>query len=122
MIKNKNIEASLKYIKGSFYKLNLVANLVRGLDVKNADAQLLFSDKRIAISLRKLLQSCIANAKHNFGLNEENLFIKTIDVGRAFALKRSMPCGRGKVGKIEKRYSNVRIILEDKTNVSKEVK
>ena len=51
----RQVEASLKYIKGSFYKLNLVAGLIRNLSVQEADAQLAFCEKRIAVIVRKLL-------------------------------------------------------------------
>lgn len=109
------MNASLKTVKGSFYKLDLVASLIRGMNVKEADAQLTFCSKRMAVIVKKLLQSAVANAKHNNGIeNAEKLFIKTINVGRAFVLKRFLPCGRGRSARVEKRFSNIEIILEEK--------
>ena len=67
--------------------------------------------------MKKLLQSCIANAKHNYGLDMENLIVHRVDVGRAFIMKRFLPCGRGRSARIEKRFSNLRIILTDKQAV-----
>ena len=108
----KEIEASLKYIKGSFYKLNLVANLIRGMSVIDADAQLTFCEKRVAVIVKKLLSSAVANAEHNFKIDRSRLNI--VDVGKAMVLKRSMPRGRGRATRIEKRFSNIRIVLAEK--------
>ena len=110
----REIEASLKYIKGSFYKLNLVADLIRGMSVVDADAQLTFCEKRIAVTVKKLLSSAIANAENNFKIDKSRLKIARVDVGKAMVLKRSMPRGRGRSTRIEKRVSNLRIILTEK--------
>ena len=110
----KEIDASLKYIKGSFYKLNLVANLIRGMSVIDADAQLTFCEKRVAVIVKKLLSSAVANAEHNFKIDRSRLNINRIDVGKAMVLKRSMPRGRGRATRIEKRFSNIRIVLAEK--------
>jgi large subunit ribosomal protein L22 len=110
----REIEASLKYIKGSCYKLNDVANLIRNLGVIEADMQLAFCERRIAVVVRKLLQSAIANAENNFKISKERLQVSRIDVGKSFVLKRSMPRGRGRMTRIEKRYSNLRIVLCEK--------
>ena len=109
----KEIEASLKYIKGSCYKLNDVADLIRNLSVVEADAQLAFCERRIATVVRKLLKSAVANAENNFKINKERLKIVRIDAGKSFTLKRSMPRGRGRMSRIEKRYSNLRIVLSE---------
>lgn len=110
----KEIEASLKYIKGSFYKLNLVADLIRGMSVVEADAQLTFCDKRVALIVKKLLSSAVANAENNFKIDRDRLSVARVDVGKAMVLKRSMPRGRGRATRIEKRFSNLRIILAEK--------
>lgn len=110
----REIEASLKYIKGSFYKLNLVADLIRGMGVVEADAQLTFCEKRVAIIMKKLLSSAIANAENNFKIDRNRLKVARVDVGKAMVLKRSMPRGRGRATRIEKRFSNLRIILSEK--------
>ena len=105
----KEIEASLKYIKGSFYKLNLVADLIRGMSVVEADAQLTFCDKRVALIVKKLLSSAVANAENNFKIDRDRLSVARVDVGKAMVLKRSMPRGRGRATRIEKIFSNLRI-------------
>ena len=110
----KEIDASLKYIKGSFYKLNLVADLIRGMSVIDADEQLTFCEKRVAVIVKKLLSSAVANAEHNFKIDRSRLNIVRVDVGKAMVLKRSMPSGRGRATRIEKRFSNIRIVLAEK--------
>ena len=110
----REIEASLKYIKGSVYKLNNVAQLIRNMGVREADAQLTFCEKRVAILMKKLLASAVANAKNNFKINADRLVVSRIDAGKSFVLKRSMPRGRGRSTRIEKRYSNLRIVLAEK--------
>ena len=118
----KEIEASLKYIKGSCYKLNDVANLIRNLSVIEADMQLAFCERRVAVIVRKLLKSAIANAENNFKISRDRLQIARIDTGKSFVLKRSMPRGRGRMSRIEKRYSNLRIVLCEKKQAEKKVK
>ncbi len=118
----KEIAASLKYIKGSCYKLNDVANLIRNLSVIEADMQLAFCERRVAVIVRKLLKSAIANAENNFKISRDRLQIARIDTGKSFVLKRSMPRGRGRMSRIEKRYSNLRIVLCEKKQGEKKVK
>ena len=83
----KEIEASIKYIKGSCYKLNDVANLIRNLSVIEADMQLAFCERRVAVIVRKLLKSAIANAENNFKISRDRLQIARIDTGKSFVLK-----------------------------------
>ncbi len=117
----KEIEASLKYLKGSPYKLNLVAQLIRNMNVIEAKAQLFFCEKRVAVIVRKLLLSAIANAENNFKISADRLYIKNVEVGKAMVLKRSMPRGRGRNTRIEKRFSNLKIILSEKKIENKKV-
>ena len=117
----KKIEASLKYIKGSCYKVNDVARLIRNLSVGDANLQLAFCERRVAVIMRKLLKSAIANAENNFKISKDRLYVDSVEVGKAFVLKRSMPRGRGRMTRIEKRYSNLKIILGEKEVKNKKV-
>ncbi len=117
----KEIEASLKYLKGSCYKLNVVADLIRNMSVIDADSQLYFCEKRVSVLVRKLLKSAVANAENNFKVNKDRLYIKRVDVGKSMVLKRSMPRGRGRMTRIEKRFSNLRIVLAEKNIENKKV-
>ena len=61
-----------------------------------------------------MLRAAIANATNNFKLDTNNLVVAKIETGKSFVLKRSMPRGRGRSSRIEKRYSNIRIVLTEK--------
>lgn len=94
-------------------KVRLVVDLVRGLPVADADAQLAFFRKAAALPVRKLLQSAIANATHNFHIAADALRIKEIRVDGGPVLKRARPRAMGRSAPIRKRTSHISIILTD---------
>ncbi len=106
-----SISAKMKNIRIAPRKARLVADLVRGMAVKNALAELSFSPKRGAMLIAKLLKSAVANAEHNFKTGPENLHIKEIRVDKGFVHKRYWPRARGSMAKIEKKTSHISIIL-----------
>lgn len=108
------IKANLKYLRVSPRKVRLVADLMRGKSAEEAEAVLLFLKKRASEPLYKLLKSAVANAKHNFNVEKENLAIKSIRVDQGPTLKRFMPRARGTAASIKKRSSHVSLILESK--------
>ena len=117
-MKSYTAKASLKMIRSSSRKLSLVASFISGMNVGSARTQLSFSKKRkVAEEVRKCLDSAIANAENNHGINIDQLFVKTITVGKAVVLKRFMPRGRGKSSSICKKFSNLYITLEEKLKV-----
>jgi len=95
-------------------KVRLVADLIRGKDVKEAKEVLSFCKRRAAKPLLKLLNSAISNAKHNFNLKEENLFVSKIMVDEGPRLKRIFPRSRGRADTIQKKMSHITIVLEEK--------
>jgi len=106
--------AASKMIRISSRKLSLVANMIYGLRVEEARKQLLFSTrKKAATEVKKCLDSAIANAENNHGMNIDKLKVKTVTVGKAISLKRFMPRGRGKSSSICKKFSNLYITLEE---------
>lgn len=105
------VKASLKYLRISPRKTRLVAGLLKGLSVQEAEAQLIFSKKRSSEPIIKLLKSAIKNAENNFHLNKDNLFIKSVRVDEGPALKRQRPRARGAVYMIKKRTSHIYLIL-----------
>jgi|SRR5579864_3905858 len=107
-------KAYLHGLKISARKLNLVAQTIRGLAANAALAQLTFSKKRIARDVRKVLQAAIANAENNHQLDVDRLFVKEASVGRAFTLSRFHTRGRGRVAHIEKYFSNLTVIVEER--------
>ncbi len=105
------VKAKLKNLRIAPRKTRLVADLIRGLPVNEAEAQLLMSPKRAAQALLKLLRSAIFNAKNNHKLDEQKLFIKEIRVDEGPRLKRWMPRARGSVSLIQKKSSHVTLVL-----------
>ena len=100
-------------LRGSPYKFNLVAGLIRGKKVEQALANLSFSSKRAARDVKKVLQSAIANAENNHNLDVDNLIVAEASVGKALVMKRFSPRARGRVGKILKPFSRVRIVVRE---------
>src|SRR5579863_6885669 len=115
-------KAYLHGIKISARKLNLVAQMIRGLGANAALAQLSFSRKRIARDVRKVLQAAIANAENNHQLDVDRLFVKEASVGRAFTLSRFHTRGRGRVAHIEKYFSNLTVVVREQEEAREEEK
>ncbi len=107
------IKASLNYFRSAPRKTRLAANLVKGLPVDAALRQLQFSKKRVSPVLLKLLKSTISNAKNNFQLPPEKLYIKEFKVDEASMFKRNMPRARGRATMIRKRRSHITIVLDE---------
>ena len=92
-------------------KINLIADLVRKKDTKEALDILKFTPKKGARILRKIVQSAVANAENNFKQQASTLFIKEIIVTQAATLKRSVPISRGRMHPILKRNAHATVIL-----------
>ncbi len=105
------ITASLKNFRQSPRKVRSVANLVRGKSVDQALNTLSFLNKKAADPLYVLLQSAIANAKNNYGLEKTGLIVKELRVDVGYILKRRMPRARGSAYPINKRTSHVMLVL-----------
>lgn len=116
------ITAKLSNLRISPRKVRLVAGLIRGKKVSDAKNQLVFLTKRSAEPILKLLNSAIANAKHNAKLNEENLTVSEIFVNGGPVLKRYMPRAFGRASTILKRTSHITIVLEEKEEKAKDNK
>ncbi len=114
------VRASLKYLRISPRKVRLVADLIRGKTVKEAENQLRLLKKRAKEPLLKLLKSAVANAKNNFNLSPDNLYIAQLRVDEGPALKRWMPRARGSASLIKKRSSHILMVLKEINNKSKE--
>lgn len=106
--------AKLTMLRTSPQKLNLVAGLIRGKKVEKALADLTFSKKRIAIDVKKCLQSAIANAENNHGLDVDNLVVAEAWVGKNLVMKRGRPRARGRFGKIMKPFSEITIKVRER--------
>lgn len=116
------VKAKLRYYKQSPRKVRLVTNLVRNLDVKTALDQLRFANRRAAEPICKLIESAIANGKHNFELDANNLYIKQITVDDGPTLKRWRARAFGRAAMIKKRTSHVTVVLDEKIKSKKQTK
>ena len=98
-----------RMLRTSPQKLNLVAQMIRNKPVGKALTDLTFSKKRIAEDVKKTLQSAIANAENNHGLDVDELIVTEAWVGKNLVMKRGRPRARGRFGKILKPFSQVTI-------------
>jgi large subunit ribosomal protein L22 len=101
-------------VRGSAYKLNLVAGLIRGRKAEDAVAVLAFSRKAMAVDVQKCLQSAIANAENNHNLDVDRLWVKEASVGKSLSMKRFATRARGRSGRIVKPFSRIRVIVEER--------
>ncbi|MCA3325465.1 MAG: 50S ribosomal protein L22 [Roseomonas sp.] len=100
-------------IRVSPRKLNLVAAMIRGKKAQDAVAQLTFSKRRIAGTVKKTLESAIANAENNHSLDVDRLVVSRAEVGRASVMKRFHARGRGRSATIEKWFSHLKIVVAE---------
>ena len=104
-------KAVTRLLRVSPQKLNLLAQLIRGKKVDKALADLTFSRKRIALVVKKTLQSAIANAENNHDLDVDALVVSQAFVGKNLVLKRWKPRARGRVGRIIKPFSQLTVVV-----------
>ena len=107
-------QAITRNIRVSPRKLALVAGLVRGRSAQDAVATLTFSKRRIAQTVKKTLESAIANAENNHRLDVDQLVVSRVEVGRAIVMKRFHARGRGRSSRIEKWFSHLKIVVAEK--------
>ncbi len=105
--------AKLRMLRTSPQKLNLVAAMIRGKKVDRALTDLTFSNKRIAQDVKKCLQSAIANAENNHGLDVDELIVAEAWVGKNLVLKRGRPRARGRFGALRKPFSELTIKVRE---------
>ncbi|MGG5809744.1 50S ribosomal protein L22 [Falsiroseomonas sp. CW058] len=108
-------QAIARNIRVSPRKLNLVAGLIRGRSAQDAVATLTFSKRRIAQTVKKTLESAIANAENNHQLDVDRLVVSRAEVGRAVVMKRFHARGRGRSSKVEKWFSHLKIVVAEQT-------
>ena len=108
------VRASANHLHIAPRKMRLVTNLVKGMNAMDAIVQLQHAEKKASPMLIKLIQSAIANAKNNFSLDVDHLFIKSITADMGKVMKRYFPRARGSAFVIKRKLSHVNIILEER--------
>ncbi|HOX96973.1 MAG TPA: 50S ribosomal protein L22 [bacterium] len=120
------IKATLNNCRIASRKVRLVANLVRGKKTSDALAILQFANKQAALPISKLIKTAMADAKHNYNLDDKDFVVREIFVNEGLTYKRWMPKAMGRATPVRKRGSNIVVGLEPVSNktaqVSEEVK
>ena len=106
-------EATLRYARISARKVKIVADLIRGKKVDEALAIVKFTPKASSEVLEKLLNSAIANAENNHGMNRGNLVVSEIYANQGPTMKRIRPAAKGSASRIRKRTSHITIKLRE---------
>ena len=117
-----SVVAKLHYLRIAPRKVRLVADLIRGKSVEEAQTILNFTVKKATQPLLKLLNSAIANAKNNFQLEESNLYISRITVDEGPKYKRWRARARGRASEIQKKTSHVNLFLDEIVKKPKKIK
>lgn len=112
-LRDNEAKAIARNLRVSPQKLNLVAQLIRGKKVATALADLEFSRKRIAGSVKKTLESAIANAENNHELDVDDLIVAEAHVGKGLVMKRFHARARGRGARIEKPFSHLTIVVRE---------
>jgi large subunit ribosomal protein L22 len=105
--------AMAKVLRVSPRKLNLVAQMIRGMKAEQALNQLRFNRRQIAHDVRKVLLSAIANAENNHDLDVDRLVVAEASVGKSLVMKRIRPRARGRAGRIHKPFARLRIVVQE---------
>ena len=116
IIESNIAKASLKSVKTSPQKANLVLDLIRGQNAESAINSLEFSTRRVSNEIKKVLKAAISNAENNHQLDIDKLIVYEAYAGKSMVMKRFRPRARGRSGKILKPYSNIKIVLKERTN------
>ena len=106
--------AYLKFARISPRKVKIVCDLIRGKDTKIAKAILLHTPKAASELLVKVLDSAVANAENNFGMDPENLYVSQVFADAGPILKRGMPRAQGRMYRINKRTSHITVVVAEK--------
>jgi large subunit ribosomal protein L22 len=101
-------------IRTSPRKLNEVCGLIRGRGAETAMAELSFCKRKVAEDVRKVLQSAIANAENNHQLDVDRLYVSEASVGKSLVMKRFRPRARGSVGRIDKPFSRLTVVVRER--------
>ena len=106
--------AVARRLRTSSRKLNLVAQLIRGLPAEKALVQLSFSPRRISREVKRVLESAIANAENNHNLDVDRLVVAEAYVGKSIIMKRFRPRARGRMGRISKPFSRLTVVVRER--------
>lgn len=113
------VKAILRHLRMAPRKVRLIVDVVRGLPVAEAETRLQFIRREAARPVLKLIRSAVANAEHNFKLDREKLFVKSIVADAGTTLKRYRPRAMGRAAPIRKRTTHITVVLSDEAKAPK---
>jgi large subunit ribosomal protein L22 len=119
VLEDNQAKAVGRMMRTSPRKLNLVAQSIRGKRAEQALNELTFSPKRIAKAVKKVLQSAVANAENNHDLDVDDLVVSEASVGKNLVMKRFHARARGRGAKVEKFFSQITIVVEERHEEAK---
>lgn len=108
-------KAVTRYVRISPLKVRLVIDVVRGMNVDRALATLRYMPQKAAREVARTIKSAAANAEHNFDMDRESLYIKTIYADQGPVLKRIMPRARGMANRIRKPTTHITVVVADRS-------
>ncbi len=114
------VKAVNKNVRSSTRKISVILKGIVGKKVDHAIRDLTFSNKRISKEIKKTLSSAISNAENNFQYDIDTLYIKEAFCGKSITMKRFRPRAKGRASPIHKPYSNLTIILSNKSKLMEE--
>ena len=112
--KDTRPSAKLSYARVSVQKACFVLDTIRGKDVQSALALLEYNPRYASSIIKKLLESAIANAENNNGMNRDNLYVAECFANKGPTMKRVRPRAQGRAYRIEKRMSNITVVLDER--------
>ena len=115
-LKDNEAQAFASVVQTTPRKLNLVAEMIRGMGAQPALAALTFSKKRAAGDVKKVLQAAIANAENNHSLDVDRLVVAEAFVGRSLKLKRFHARARGRGARVTKTWSNITVVVRERAD------
>ena len=113
-LSDSEAKSVVRNLRISPQKLNLVAAMIRGMDVNKAIATLSFSRRRISGDVKKALHSAIANAENNHSLDVDRLYVKEALVGKGIVMKRFRARAKGRGARILKPFSHLTIVVGER--------
>ena len=119
---SKTVKAVNRNVRTSPRKANNLLKIIRGKKADTAIRNLSFARQRIAFDIKKTVQSAISNAENNFQFDIDNLYVKEAYVGKSIVLKRFRARAKGRASGIKKPYSNLTIILAEKTTNKEDIR
>ena len=112
--KDTRPSAKLSYARVSVQKACFVLDAIRGKDVQTALAILEYNPRYASSLIKKLIESAVANAENNNGMNTDNLYVAECYANKGPTMKRIHPRARGRAYRIEKRTSHITVVLDEK--------